>query len=273
MRKLRGARQRSPRKISPELMHELKREPRWMYPWVLSGEISTPVLNPELSSIHQTRSELIERPVREAIARAGPRARALDLACNEAWFSHRLLEWGAAQVVAVDVRSENIRRAELIRDHFEVSKERLELIEANIYDIAPQELGIFDVVLLLGLVYHVEDPMGLIRRARELTRSVCVIESQLTRQEAPIVHGWGGTDSVEYAPGSFAVRVEHDSSSNLLASAPGVLSLIPNRMALDQMARLAGFRQVFFADPAPHHNPQYVSGDRCVLLAWPDKVG
>jgi SAM-dependent methyltransferase len=242
-----------------------------MYAWALSDEIATPVLDPELPSIHQTRAELIERPVREAIARAGPQARALDLACNEGWFSHRLLEWGAAQVVAVDIRPENIRRAELIRDHFEIPKERLELIEADVYSLTPQELGSFDVVLLLGLVYHVEDPMGLIRRARALTRSLCAIESQLTRQEAPIVHGWGGSDSVEHAPGSLAVRVEHDSSANLLASAPGVLSLIPNRMALHQMARMAGFREVGFVNPAPHHNQQYVSGDRGVLLAWRDK--
>jgi len=38
---------------------------------------------------------MIEGPVREALAAAGPEATALDLACCEGWFSHRLLEWGA----------------------------------------------------------------------------------------------------------------------------------------------------------------------------------
>ena len=238
-----------------------------MYPWALTDRITTPVLDPELPSIHQTRAELIEGPVRDAITRAGPGARALDLACNEGWFSHLLLEWGAAQVVAVDIRAENIRRAELIRDHFAIPKERLQLIAADVYALTREVLGQFDVVLLLGLVYHVEDPMGLLRRARELTRSLCAIESQLTRQEAPILHGWGGSNHVEHAPGSFAVRVEADSGSNLLASTPGILSLVPNRMALEQMARLAGFRETHVATSAPHHNPQYVSGDRGVLLA------
>jgi tRNA (mo5U34)-methyltransferase len=241
-----------------------------MYPWQLTDGITTPVMDPELPSIHQTRAGLIESSVRDAITRAGPRARALDLACNEGWFSHRLLEWGAAEVVAVDIRAENIRRAELIRDHFAIPEERLKLIEADVYTLTPEALGQFDVVLLLGLVYHVEDPMGLIRRARALTRSLCAIESQLTRQEAPILHGWGSSNHLEHAPGSFAVRIEHDSASNRLASVPGVLSLVPNRMALEQMARLAGFGHVEFSDPNPHHNRQYVVGDRGVVVARVD---
>jgi SAM-dependent methyltransferase len=241
-----------------------------MYPWVLTDAVTTPVMNPELPSIHHTRAELIEDPVREALTRAGAEARALDLACNEGWFSHRLLEWGASQVVAVDIRQENIRRAQLLRDHFTIPEERFQLINADVYALRPEMLGQFDVVLLLGLVYHVEDPMGLIRRARAFTRSVCAIESQLTRQEAPILHGWGRSDQVEQAPGSFAVRVEPDGDSNPLASAPGVMSLIPNRMALEQMTRLAGFGRTQFATPNASHNRQYVSGDRGVLIARPD---
>lgn len=110
--------------------------------------------------------------------------------------------------------------------------------------------------------------MGVIRRAHTLTRSLCVIESQLTRQNEPIVHGWGESGAWTESEGSFAARVEADSDGNLLASARGVLSLIPNRVALEQMANLAGFAEVTFAVPAPHHNTQYTAGDRAVLLAW-----
>jgi len=39
-------------------------------------------------------------------------------------------------------------------------------------------LGTFDVVLFLGVVYHLEDPMQALRRLRRLTHGVAVIESE-----------------------------------------------------------------------------------------------
>lgn len=272
MRRLREVWRGGPGPVAPDLARELEQGPAWMYPWSLARGLTTRVLGTELPSVHQTRAELIEKPVRDAFGRAGQHPTALDLACNEGWFSHRLLEWGAEQVLGIDIRGENIRRAELIREHFGIAVRRLELTQADVFELDTEELGTFDVVLLPGLVYHVEDPMGMIRRAYAMTRSLCVIESQLTRQEAPIAHGWGQSGQQEQAPGSFATRVEHDSTANLLASTPGVLSLIPNRAALEQMATVAGFSDVQFAPPAAHHNDQYVAGDRGVVLAWRDRA-
>ena len=99
-----------------------------------------------------------------ALEQAGPGATAIDLGCAEGWFAHRLLDWGAARVVALDLRAENIERARLVRHHLGVPAERLELIHADLLDSALEELGDFDVVLALSLVYHLEDPVGALRR-------------------------------------------------------------------------------------------------------------
>jgi SAM-dependent methyltransferase len=242
-----------------------------MYAWQLGGGFVTPVLTPELPDIHHTRLELMEGPVRKALSIAGPNARVIDLACNEGWFSHHMLEWGASYVLGVDIRSPVIRRAELIREHFGVPPERLELRCADVFHLDVSSLGTFDVVLCLGLVYHLEDPVGAMRIARALARGVCVIESQLTRQDEPIVLGNGQSGLYEESPASFAARVETDWESNMLASAGGVVSLTPNRAALMQAAGAAGFTELELAQPAPEHNRQYVSGDRAVLLAWPHR--
>ena len=252
--------------IAPELREELAREPNWMYPWPLPGPPLT-LLNPELASVHATRAEMIQPAIRAALAQS-PDATAVDLACSEGWFAHRLLDWGASRVVGLDIRQQNVHRATLMRDHFGVPAHRLALRQANLYDLPfiPEEQ--FDVVLLLGLIYHVEDPVGAFRRARALTKGLMVVESQLTRQIEPIVHGWGTSDSAEAAEGSFATRMELDAESNPVASSGGVLSLVPNRAALRQMATVAGFSRMEFLVPAAHHNPQYVRGDRGVMLAW-----
>ena len=246
------------------LEQELKGLP-WIYPWRLRDGNEVRVANSELPSIHRTRAELIEPRVRAALAVAGPDATALDLACNEGWFSHRLLDWGASRVVGVDVRVKNLQRAAVMRDHFDIPAERLELRQADVFEIEAAELGTYDVVLLLGLIYHVENPMGVIRLARACTKSLCVIESQLTQQTQPIVHGLGQSGEFHESKGSFAVQLER--GDNALASTGRVLSLIPNRIALEQMAQVAGFDVVEFATPQAGHNPQYISGDRAVLFA------
>jgi SAM-dependent methyltransferase len=239
-----------------------------MYPWRIGTGENLQLLNPELESVHRTRSELIETPVRDALS-ACEHPTAMDLACCEGWFSHRLLDWGAERVVGLDLREQNVRRATLMRDHFGIPAERLELRSGDLFAVEPGEGEAYDVVLLLGLIYHVEDPVGAVRRARKLTRRLCVIESQLTRQTDPIRHGWGTSDSLEFAHGSFATRIEEDAEQNPLASRGGVLSLIPNRVAVEQLVRAAGFSDVEILTPYADHNAQYVRGDRAVLLARP----
>jgi SAM-dependent methyltransferase len=210
----------------------------------------------------------MERAVRDALAAAGPNATVVDLACNEGWFSQRALEWGADRVLGIDIRPQLIRRAELLRDHFSIAPERLELRCADVFDLDVSSLGQFDVVLCLGLVYHLEDPVGALRIAKALTRGLCVIESQLTRQADPITLGNGRSGQYEEAPASYAAIVEIDHESNPLASAGGVVSLIPNRLALAQAVEAAGFAELEFATPQQGHNHQYVVGDRAVLRAW-----
>jgi SAM-dependent methyltransferase len=246
------------------LDEELARGP-WIYPWRLRSGDEVELANAELPSIHATRAEMIEQRVREALAAAGPGARALDLACNEGWFSHRLIEWGAAHVVGLDVRKQNIARANVMRDHYGLPADQLEFRQGDVFELDAAELGAYDVVLLLGLIYHVENPMGVLRLARGCTRGLCVVESQLTRQDAPIVHGLGQTGELHESSGSFAIQLE--TGNNALASTGSVMSLIPNRVALEQMARVAGFKTVEFATAQPEHNPQYVGGDRAVLFA------
>src|SRR3954447_20617344 len=133
------------------LDEELKAQP-WIYPWRLRDGSEVRVANAELPSIHRTRAEMIESRVRAALTAAGPESTALDLACNEGWFSHRLLEWGASRVVALDVRPKNLERAAVMREHFGISPDALELRHADVFEIRPAELGTFDVVLVLGLI-------------------------------------------------------------------------------------------------------------------------
>jgi tRNA (mo5U34)-methyltransferase len=263
-----GRRRGLRRGIGHALAADLADGQPWMYDWRLTRRVTTPVLGPELPGIHRTRAEIIEPAVRSALSRTGSGARALDLACNEGWFAHRLLEWGASEVVAVDVRAQNIHRAELIREHFGIPAHRLRLLHADVYDLDADALGRFDVVLCLGLIYHLENPIGALRIARSLTAGTCVVETQTTRQADPIVTTWGQTDQTMSLEASWAAYPEPapEQRATTLASIGPVVSLVPNRAALVQAMTVVGFSDVQVLPADPDHNPQYVCGDRTVAL-------
>jgi SAM-dependent methyltransferase len=257
---------RLPRTLAAPLEAELSSPTPWMYPWRLTAGVEISLEGSELPSIHATRAAMIEPVVREALAAAGPEATVLDLGCNEGWFAHRALDWGAARVVGLDVREANVRRATLIRDHFGIDGERLRFERANVLELDPERLGTFDVVLVLGLIYHLENPIGALRTARALTRGTAVAESQLTAHAEPIRLGWGETGVFRETPGHWAAVLEpseqQEDDGNPLASFGGVVSLVPNRAALLEAMQVAGFRDVRMLDAPASANPQYVEGHR-----------
>jgi len=254
--------------IAPDLRAEIEAEPRWMYEWELDGE-RTPLLHSMLPSIHRTRASLLEEPVRAALAAAGPNARALDLACCEGWFAHRLLEWGAGEVLGVDIRQQSIRRAELVRDHLGVDPARLRFRTADVLTLDPEELGRFDVVLCLGLLYHVEHPMGVLRLARALTGGLLAVESQTARVATPALFGFPSRGAQQSTEAVMAVHREPDHAQNPLASYGGALSFCPNPAALELMISTAGFGSVERPLPGAGHDQDFFTGDRLLLLARP----
>jgi tRNA (mo5U34)-methyltransferase len=68
------------------------------------------------------------------------------------------------------------------RAAFELAHKELasgvEPIVADFMTVDPDAVGVFDVVLFLGVIYHVEEPLAALRRLRSLTGSLAVIESE-----------------------------------------------------------------------------------------------
>lgn len=251
-------------------LNRIAGEPTWMYEFDLGGGTRTRTMSPELMDIHRTRAALAAPTASVELAQAGVGASAIDLACSEGWFAHRLLEWGARRVIGVDIRAENIRRAVLVRDRLGIGEERLCLQRADVYELEAEVAGTFDVVLCMGLIYHLENPVGALRIARSLTRGVCIVESQLTEQVAPIRHGWGETGQFLEQEASWAAYLEPAQlqAENPIASFGGAVSFIPNRAALMSAMAAAGFSRCEPLVPEVG-NPQYVHGHRLVVAGWP----
>jgi tRNA (mo5U34)-methyltransferase len=254
--------------LDPRLREEIENGPTWSYRWRLTPEVTTEAHRPWLAELTDTASRMIEPHARGALEARGGEGTALDIACNEGLISQRLLDWGASRVLGIDSRELNIRRATLLRDQLGIPAERLEFDQRDLFELDPVIDGRFDVVAMLGIVYHLENPMGAVRLARALTRGVCLIESQVVADEAPIE--WTTPDGESRsAAARLALYREPDQETRMspLAAMPGIVSLIPTRAALVEMASAAGFSSVAVVDPAPDAHPEHLNGNRAVVVA------
>src|SRR6185503_7972945 len=91
--------------------------------------------------------------------------RVLDLGARDGFFSFELERRGA-DVLAVDYMPAE-------RTGFQIAARllgsRVVFRQANIYHLTPAEIGTFDLILFLGLLYHLPDPI----RAMRIVRSLC----------------------------------------------------------------------------------------------------
>jgi tRNA (mo5U34)-methyltransferase len=89
----------------------------------------------------------------------------LDIGPSDGYFSLNLRRRGA-RVVAVDYRAKHLHGF-AVMEH--LSGLEFEYHQKNVYEITPNELGTFDIVLFFGILYHLPDMI----RALSIVRSLC----------------------------------------------------------------------------------------------------
>jgi tRNA (mo5U34)-methyltransferase len=99
--------------------------------------------------------------------------RVLDVGTRDGFFAFACERRGA-QVVAVDYADLELTGFGAAR---RIYNSGVEYVQANVYDLDPARLGTFDVVLFLGVLYHLRHPLLALDRLRPLCRSLLIVES------------------------------------------------------------------------------------------------
>jgi tRNA (mo5U34)-methyltransferase len=100
--------------------------------------------------------------------------RALDLGTRDGFFAFELRRRGA-EVTAVDYMPIESTGFAVAR---EILGSDVEYTQENLYNLRPETHGTFDIVLFLGLLYHLPDPMAALRILRSLCRGTMHLETQ-----------------------------------------------------------------------------------------------
>jgi SAM-dependent methyltransferase len=225
---------------------------RAMAPWQYRFELRPGVITPNSDEHHDwnlRRRKLVFALLDGLVAaRGGYGGQSfLDCGCNAGLWSFELHRRGARRIRAFDGRSVNVEKCELVREARGIDAKELELRTANVYDLE-REFEPHDVVLALGLFYHLSNPVEVARQIAAVTRWAAVIDSNVLL--AP-------TTALEF-------RVEDPRPHpNAVESAV----LLPTRSALIEMLRAAGFRDFLVASMPEWAPDLYREARRTLLVA------
>jgi len=111
----------------------------------------------------------------------------LDLGCSDGFFSFECKKRGAKRVVAVDNPKVNNSKAFVTAR--KIFGANIQIILSDIYDLDIKKLGKFDIVLGLGLLYHLKSPLMALDIIRNLTKSdgFTLIESHFVARPESIM--------------------------------------------------------------------------------------
>ena len=188
--------------------------------------------------------------------------RVLDLACLEGAFAVELALHGA-KVLAMDIREANIEMTRFAKEVHRLNN--LDLALEDVRKLSKTKYGSFDVVLCLGILYHLDAPsLGpFMERVSEVCQRVAIVDTHisLVAKESFVWNGktyWGRS------------HPEHDPSQNLEERLKQSWMSLDNdtgfcftRRSLYNFLRHLGFTSVYEC-----HNPMdLIFADRITLVA------
>jgi tRNA (mo5U34)-methyltransferase len=164
--------------------------------------------------------------------------RALDIGCNAGFYSFELARRGA-DVLAIDHDAHYLRQARWAQDQYDVAGS-IEFRQMGVYELA--QLGeTFDLVLFLGVLYHLRYPMLGLDLVAERTRTTLVLQTLTmpggtTDAAAPADLGIEERERLRDPDWPTMAFVEHR-----LAGDP-TNWWVPSASAVESMVRSTGFR-------------------------------
>lgn len=225
---------------------EQARAREWFYAYELPDGSTTPTYHGfDIQHIHDTRWRMLDACLGERLGENRAGLSALDMASHQGWFAVNLAKSGFGSVLGVDARDSHVDDSRLIASVYGL--DGLEFRQGDVHALTADDTGQFDLVLMFGLLYHLENPVGALRTCRELCRGLCVIETQVVPGLAGYVD-YGSYQYVKKLEGSFGIVDETEETHGPEASTTGIC-LVPSLDALVWILRKVGFSKVDVLHP------------------------
>lgn len=188
--------------LPEEALRDLQAHPFWYHTIDLAPGVTTP-------GWFDLRRSLDAIPLPDVRGK-----RCLDIGTYDGFFAFELERRGAAHVVATDIEDhtlwdwpadarpglEGVEEGRHISMHgppkgtgfrliAELIGSNVEWRTCNIYDLSPDDLGMYDVVVCGSLLLHLRDPIRALEAVRSVTRGVLVSSDQIELWTSVLARG------------------------------------------------------------------------------------
>jgi tRNA (mo5U34)-methyltransferase len=157
----------------------------WNYQFDLAGHKT--VLGPGVINRHEQRKNYFFRPLVDLLGGSLTGKRVLDLGCNQGFWSLAAVENDCDYLLGIDGRQMHIEQARFVFDVKGIDKDRYNFRCGNIFDLLNDDLGTFDIVLCLGLMYHISKPMTLLEQISAINTDLLVIDTDLSLMKTSVL--------------------------------------------------------------------------------------
>ncbi len=244
--------------VDPGKLEKVKQR-KWFYRFDLPDGTSTQSDVPEhILKIHTSRSHHLRQIIQNKVIHS-KQMTAIDFACHEGFFSIELAKHFAV-VHGFEFRTESLTAARLITDLLGVPNVNYVNADLQQMNFKP-ELGA-DFVLVFGLIYHMEDPIHVIRLASQFSRRYILIESQVVPYDISGRVEDGSYENQRQTEGVFALVRDYPQAHT---GGSTELALVPSLNALLFLLREFGFTEIEVLTPDLDDYEQFRRGSRVIV--------
>jgi SAM-dependent methyltransferase len=199
----------------------------WHYQFEFDDGVKTPIGNPVILNRHEQRRKYFFEPLLQLTGGSLKGRRVLDLGCNAGFWASQAMAADADFLLGVDGRQHQLDQAELVFQAKGIDPSRYRFEEGNVFAHSFTES--FDVVMCLGLMYHVAKPFELLEIMAGVGAEVMVIDTVISRANSSIF------------------EVQQEPVDHWLLAVDYETVLIPSRQAVIDLAKQFGFETVALA--------------------------
>lgn len=232
-----------------EIRKKINSFERWHYKFNLKGE-HTPIDSPVKENRHRQREKYFFTPLVYLIRESLSKKNILDLGCNAGYWSLKCSEAGAKHVTGIDGRKMHINQANFVFEIKDIEKKRFNFFHADIYDFFIKNQITYDVVLCLGLLYHINDPVNLFESMSKINNDILVIDTVI--------------NNIEDA----CFSINHESITDYRNSISSNIVLIPSVYAMIKILKYLGYKGVVLEPDFEDYTgvEDYKKGERVALI-------
>mgnify|MGYP001389800721 CR=1 FL=1 len=105
----------------------------------------------------------------------------LDIGCFDGYYLTNLYDLNFKRMVGVEPKQKNIDKGKRIRKFLNINEPKIEFINSDIENFSINEK--FDIVMCLGVMYHLPDHFKFFEKIKNLSKKLIIIETRVVDDE------------------------------------------------------------------------------------------